>query len=131
MGIPDRFDGSDSDLGVALAAIQDRFLGQEVRGVVVLTDGLDRGSLRQGISDARDNNSVATNLAPRLPGPLTVYQIGTDAGLMDVSIQDVITGGYAFQRTPFQLRAVIEGPPGQTVRDPEKKFGRCHPSRVG
>ena len=115
LGTPDLFQGSDSDLGVALAAVQDRFLGQDVRGVVVLTDGLDRGSLRQGISNARDTDGLSTQLAPKLPGPLTVYQIGSDSGLMDVSIQDVISGGYAFQRTPFQLRAAIEGPPGQTV----------------
>ena len=115
VGIPESYTGIDTDLGVALASIRDRFLGQSLRGVVVLTDGLDRGSLRREVRDARESAQLNTRLAPDLPGPLSVYQIGTDAGLMDVAIDDVITGGYAFQRTPFTLRVLLSGPPGHTV----------------
>ena len=46
---PERaFDGRGTDLGVALSALSERFLGQSVRGVVLMTDGLDRGALRRG-----------------------------------------------------------------------------------
>ena len=87
MGPPDPargFVGRGTDLGVALDALADRFLGQRLRGVVLITDGLDRGQLRRTLREAPDAP------LPALPGPLTIYQVGdaTDLDVKTLALQD-------------------------------------------
>ena len=64
-----------------LASIADRTLGQKLRGVVVITDGLDRGALRDDLlawldSGGAEGGSAGRFVPPPLPGPLTLYQVG-------------------------------------------------------
>lgn len=114
-GPPAETDGRGSDLGVALEATADRYLGQQVRGVVVLTDGVDRGALRRSLREAGADGTLPPGLAPALPGPLTLYQVGQLDDVRDLAIDDVVTGGFAFLRTPFTLTANVRGAPGRTV----------------
>ena len=108
-GPPEAFTGRGTNLGAALTALSDRFLGQKLRGVVVITDGLDRGGLRRQLQED------PTAAPPALPGPLTVYQVGEVGDLRDTAIEDVVTGGFAFLRTPFELTAKLRGPPHATL----------------
>jgi uncharacterized membrane protein len=123
-GAPTEFVGRGSDLGVALQSIADRNLGQQLRGVVVVTDGIDRGSLRRELRAAVEVDLVGAGLAPPLPGPLTVYQIGDADGLTDLAVDDVVSGGFAFLRTPFQLTAHIRGAAARTVPVTLSREGR-------
>jgi len=102
-GGPGTFAGRGTDLGVALQALDERYLGQKLRGVALITDGLDRGALRR---EWRAGGSMSL---PDLPGPLTVYQVGQGTDLHDLAIDDVVTGGFAFLRTPFTLTAKLRG----------------------
>jgi len=111
-GLPTSYEGRGTDLGVALDAIADRHLGQQLRGIVVVSDGLDRGSLRRAW---RDPAADSATRAPSLPGPLSVYQVGRVRDLEDLAILDVVSGGFAFLRTPFRLEAQIRGQPGAAV----------------
>lgn len=112
-GPPTRFDGRGTDLRVALDALTDRYLGQKLRGVVLITDGADRGSLRRELTDAADQ--LTADLAPRLPGPLTIFQIGEQDDIFDVAVDEVVSGGYAFLRTDLELRVLLRGPAGFTT----------------
>ena len=114
-GAPAAFDGHHSDLGVALSAIADRHLGEALRGVVVFTDGIDRGPLRRALRAAEAEGRLRADLVPSLPGPLTIVPIGKAEALSDLAIEDVVSGGFAFLRTPFVLRAQLRGAPGQVV----------------
>ena len=121
---PERaFDGRGTDLGVALTALSERFLGQSVRGVVLLTDGLDRGGLRRGW---RAGEPLSL---PALPGPLTVYQVGDGEDLQDTAIDDVVTGGFGFLRTPFSLTAKLRGRPGAKLPVTLSREGRLVATR--
>ncbi len=121
-GEPVSFSGRGTDVGVALAAIADRYLGQQLRGVVLVTDGLDRGALRRELTAVGEAGAAA--VAPDLPGPLTIYQIGSASKLHDVAITEVITGGFAFLRAPFSLTAKLQGPPGSTLPVTLSREGR-------
>lgn len=126
VGAPDPetgFTGRGTDLGLALDALSDRFLGQRLRGVVVVTDGLDRGQLRRTLRESPD----AT--LPPLPGPLTIYQVGEATLLGDLAIDDVLTGGFGFLRTPFTLTARVRGEPGASVPVTLTREGRLVGSR--
>ncbi|MCA9571237.1 MAG: hypothetical protein KC656_25535, partial [Myxococcales bacterium] len=81
----------------------ERMTGERLAAVVVITDGLDRGLLR------RRFRSEEAPTPPSLPGPLTVFQVGDRADLKDLAVRSIDTGGYAFLRSPFQIRAEIEG----------------------
>ena len=114
-GISERFDGRGTDIGAALDTLADRHLGQELRGIVLMTDGLDRGPLRRDVAAAVASNALTSSVVPSLPGPITVMQMGSSEQLFDVSIEHVTSGGFAFLRTPFVLTADVRGPPGRTV----------------
>ena len=95
---------TESDVLQVLHGLKDRYLGEEVRGVVLLTDGIDRGVLSQTLDQV-----------PTLPGPLNVVVLDETKTLFDQSITSVETGGYAFQRMNFEIHATIQGMPNTTV----------------
>lgn len=121
-GPPTAYAGRGSDVGVALSSIADRYLGQQLRGVVLITDGIDRGGLRRELAAAEP--SLHPGLVPELPGPLTIYQAGSAERLHDVAITEVVTGGFAFLRTPFTLTAKLRGPAGATLPVTLSREGR-------
>jgi uncharacterized membrane protein len=123
-GPPPAYEGRGTDLHVALDAINDRYLGQDLRGVVVITDGADRGSLRRELAASAESGELSAALAPQLPGPLTLLQVGEADELFDVAVETVVTGGYAFLRTPLELRARLRGPPGFTTTVALEREGR-------
>jgi uncharacterized membrane protein len=122
-GRPSSYQGRGTDVGVALSAVADRYLGQQLRGVVLISDGIDRGGLRSELAGASAPEERVA-LVPELPGPLTVYQAGSEELLHDVSITEVITGGFAFLRTPFTLTAKLRGPAGATLPVTLNREGR-------
>ncbi len=108
---------SGTDIGEALEQVADRYLGQELTSVVLITDGIDRGGLRSAFA-------AGSATVPQLPGPLTIYQVGRDRGLHDDSIEDVRSGGFAFLRTPFHLEASVKGRPGSDMELTLRREGR-------
>jgi uncharacterized membrane protein len=120
VGAPDDWTLGGTDLGAALATISDRYLGQPVRGIAVITDGIDRGALRREVMDP----AVTDFQAPPLPGPVSFYQVGAATALQDLAIDEVITGGFAFLRTPFSLEAIVRGEPGLRTTVTLQREGR-------
>ncbi len=123
-GAPERFEGRGTDLGAALDVIADRHLGQELRGVVVLSDGLDRGPLRREVAAAAEQGTLSASAVPVLPGPVTFIQTGEAEALFDVSVEHVTSGGFAFLRTAVALQAEVRGPPGRAVPVTLSRDGR-------
>ena len=104
IGAPVAFDLPGTDIESALAALSERVAGERLAGVVLVTDGLDRGLLRRRFV-AEGVDAAGADLA----GPLTVFQVGAGTSLRDLAVRSVDTGGYAFIRSPFVIRADIEG----------------------
>ncbi|MBW1877097.1 MAG: hypothetical protein JRJ84_01910 [Deltaproteobacteria bacterium] len=104
VGRPSAAEEPGTDLEGALDALRERVAGERLAGVVVITDGLDRGLLRR-----RFQEEGPTASALDLPGPLTVYQAGSAGDVRDLAVRKVDTGGFAFLRSPFLIRARIEG----------------------
>ncbi len=101
-GAPTSFDEGDTDLGGALSAIAQRYAGEKLRGVVVLTDGLDRGGLRRRVLEAPETP------LPTLLGPLTVVQVGEAGDRNDLAVSDLRGGSFAFLHAPFVLEVAVE-----------------------
>jgi uncharacterized membrane protein len=101
-GPPAAYDHGDTDLGGALAAVADRYAGERLEGIAVLTDGLDRGGLRRRLTAGEDAS------LPRIGGPLTVYAVGQPGARTDVALTDMRGGGFAFLRAPFTLEVDVE-----------------------
>lgn len=97
--------GHQTDLLQGLKAIRDRYLGQELQGIVLVTDGIDRGVLKDVLSDI-----------PPLLGPLSIVQMHEQASIFDESVVSVEAGGFAFQRLTFSMKAHVRGKPGGSVQ---------------
>ena len=96
--------GHQSDIVQALRAIRDRYLGQELQGIVLLTDGVDRGALADTLSDL-----------PELPGPLSIIQMEERSPIYDEAVVSVESGGFAFQRLKFSMKAHVRGEPNGSL----------------
>ncbi len=130
MGPPTDFRGRSTDLGAALVALGDRYLGQQVQGIVVLTDGADRGYLRRELRDQVSRGAISAGIRPPLPGPVTIVQVGESSDFVDVSVEDVQSGGFAFLRTPFVLTATVAGHPSTKLSVRLSRDGRQVEERV-
>lgn len=117
-GLPGGWSRSGTDIGAALHSIADRYLGQSLRSLVLLTDGVDRGGLRKSLAAG-----VTTGL-PSLPGPLTVVQVGEAVEGIDQAVTRVQTGGFAFLRTPFSMTAHVQGQPSTDLKVSLRREGR-------
>jgi len=117
-GPPQDWTDSGTDIGAALEAVADRYLGQTLRSIVLVTDGIDRGGLRANLAGESDS------AAPFLPGPLTVVQVGETISGIDNAVTDIQTGGFAFLRTPFPLTAGVQGAPESDLTVTLRREGR-------
>ncbi len=104
-GEPVAADLGTTDIGGALQALSRRFAGERLAGIALLTDGIDRGGLLREVGAER---VVDVSSLPPLPGPLTVYQIGAEESVPDLSIRDVQAGSFAFIRAPFSIMVSVE-----------------------
>jgi len=103
VGLPQSFERTNTDLEGALDSLSERLAGEQLAGIVVITDGLDRGLLRRRfLAEERPR-------PPVLQGPLTIYQVGSPGELTDLSVRDVDAGGFAFIRAPFRITARLQG----------------------
>ncbi|MBM74681.1 MAG: hypothetical protein CMK59_04725 [Proteobacteria bacterium] len=110
-GAPEDFSATETDFGVALHGISDRYLGQSLRGIALVSDGIDRGTLKS----LYEKGEMGTVL-PKLPGPLTIYPVGDPKAGFDESVVSVATGGFAYQRMKTSLTAKIQGVPNGKVK---------------
>jgi uncharacterized membrane protein len=100
-----------SDLGRALEAVRQRHAGERLSGIVVITDGIDRGGLRRELVFGGDPGLS-------LPGPLTLYQVGEPGEVQDLAITGIDSGGFAFLNEPFTIDVRVQGSGRQGQRVP-------------
>jgi uncharacterized membrane protein len=90
------FSGDRTDLGAALRQVRERFAGQPLAGVVLLTDG-NATDLPDGLGDTQG-----------LP-PIYAMAIGESTGLRDVRIERADPRQTAFDDAPVSLRVDLAG----------------------
>jgi len=88
------FDGRASSIGTALRTIGERFRGQPLAGVLLLTDG--------NATDLPDGKLDTTGLPPIYP-----VVIGRDDTISDISIQKVAVSQTAFEDQPVTVQAEV------------------------
>ena len=89
-------DGEASAMNTALAALVDRFRGQPVAGILLLTDG-----------NGTDLSDVPLD-AKKLP-PVYSVAIGSDRGLVDLSVSHVAVSQTNFEAAPVTITATLDG----------------------
>ena len=111
-----------SDLAGAIAALRDRFRGQSVAGVVMLSDGADTGP---PVPASRPREAG-------LPWPVFAIGVGSPTGLHDREVRGIAAGDQrldhasvdlqvsvvssGFGRQPFSLQVLADGRPLESRR---------------
>jgi uncharacterized membrane protein len=90
------FDGRSSAIGAALKAVGDRYSGQPLAGVLLLTDG--------NATDLPDGRMDTTGLPPTYP-----VVIGKDESIKDLALQNVSVSQTAFEDAPVSVQADVIG----------------------
>ena len=111
-GIPQEFMGKGTDMMSSLYSVQDRYLGQDLRGIIMITDGIDRGSFSQVLDNDQER---LKDMLPKLDAPLNIYQVATPGEMYDAAVVDVASGGFAYTRSPFVIKAKVQGTPGEIL----------------
>ncbi|MCI0537550.1 MAG: glutamine amidotransferase [Verrucomicrobiales bacterium] len=88
-----QFDGRSSAIGAALRVVAERYQGQPLAGVLLLTDG--------NATDLADASSL-----PGLP-PVYPVVIGNDDTIKDITVQKVSVSQTAFEDAPVTVEATI------------------------
>ena len=88
------FDGRATSLGAALRTLADRFHGQPLAGVLLLTDG---------------NATDLTDAAPDLSGLPPIYPvvIGNDEPIKDIALPKIVVNQTAFEDAPVTIQAEV------------------------
>ena len=92
-------DGEASTINSTLALLAERFRGQPVAGILLLTDG--NGT---DLSDVAIDGQQNSKLPPVYP-----VVIGTDGGLVDLSVSQVAVSQTNFEAAPVTITATLEG----------------------
>src|SRR6266699_519495 len=88
------FDGRATAMGAALRTVADRYRGQPVAGVLVLTDG--------NATDLPDGKLGVAGLPPVYP-----VVIGRDDAIKDIALQKVAVSQTAFEDAPVTVQAEV------------------------
>src|SRR6266511_2839933 len=88
------FDGRATAIGAALRTVADRYRGQPVAGVLVLTDG--------NATDLPDGKLEVAGLPPVYP-----VVIGRDEAIKDIAVQKVAVSQTAFEDAPVTVQAEV------------------------
>jgi uncharacterized membrane protein len=90
-------EGEASAINGTLTALADRFRGQPVAGILLLTDG-----------NGTDLTDVVLDGKQKLP-PVYPVTIGADSGLVDLSVSQVAVSQTNFEAAPVTITATLEG----------------------
>src|SRR5437870_1120474 len=88
------FDGRATAIGSALRTVADRYRGQPVAGVLILTDG--------NATDLPDGKLEVAGLPPVYP-----VVIGRDDAIKDIALQKVAVSQTAFEDAPVTVQAEV------------------------
>src|SRR5882724_1510063 len=88
------FDGRATAIGAALRTVADRYRGQPLAGVLVLTDG--------NATDLPDGKLEVAGLPPVYP-----VVIGRDEAIKDIAVQKVAVSQTAFEDAPVTVQAEV------------------------
>src|SRR5881396_1352869 len=88
------FDGRATAIGSALRTVADRYRGQPVAGMLILTDG--------NATDLPDGKLAAAGLPPVYP-----VVIGRDDAIKDIAVQKVAVSQTAFEDAPVTVQAEV------------------------
>jgi uncharacterized membrane protein len=118
-------DARRTDLAGALAATRERYRGQRVAGIIVLSDGADTGTAAPRGSDRSDGSGRSGSDGHAGGPPVFAIGIGSPDGLRDREVIGISTGdprldhasvdlhvtavSSGFGRTPFTLRVLGNG----------------------
>ena len=120
------FDGRASSMGTALRALAERYKGQPLAGILLLTDG--------NATDLPDGTPDLTGLPPIYP-----VEIGTDDPIKDIALTSVKVTQTAFEDAPVSLQAdvncvgytganimaqLVEVPQSASASSPESKSSK-------
>lgn len=89
-------DGEASAMRTSLAALAERFHGQPIAGILLITDG--------NATDLADSEAEWKNLPPVYP-----VALGAESGLVDVSVSRVSVTQTNFEASPVTIIAEVEG----------------------
>jgi len=125
-------DARRTDLTGALAAVRERYRGQRVAGIVVLSDGADTGVIAAGGSGAGRAGGGKAGESLEGGPPVFAVGVGSPDGPRDREVLGVTAGdprldqasvdlhvtaiSSGFGRTPFQLRVLANGQAFETRR---------------
>ena len=100
--------GEESDIGAALQQLSREGRDLNLGGVVVLSDGIDRGPLRRAWRDGGEDPDTAIRQALRpLDLPIHTVSVSSDSGFIDVAIDDLSYNEFAFLRQPTTVRVSL------------------------
>ncbi len=99
---------SAADLSAALEEVQEHYEGKDLGGVIVITDGIDTGSM--GLRKARGEklDAVSEDFLESLGAPVHTLATAGEEGLFDVAVSRVLHDDFAFVHNSISVDVELQ-----------------------
>ena len=97
-----------SDISSALGQLEQRFAGQELGGVVVISDGIDSGSIGRATKRGEELDVASKALIEGLDAPVNTVSVAKAQGLKDVAIAKVLRDDFAFVHNKVSVEVELQ-----------------------
>ncbi len=113
----DAGDANKSDLSGAVAGLRERFRGQQIAGVVLLSDGADTESPGARSEESLPVFAIGVGTSAGLPDREVTGIAAGDQRLTDASVDlEVSASSSGFGQAPYEIRLLANGTPVDTRR---------------
>lgn len=100
--------GAGSDLGGALQSLAQRYEGQELGGVVVLSDGIDLGPLGRRVKRGEQLDEGTKAQLARLKAPVHTIAAARAEGIKDLAVARVVRDDFAFVHNKVAVEVELQ-----------------------
>jgi uncharacterized membrane protein len=100
--------GQGTDLGGALSELGKRYEGQELGGVVILSDGIDLGPLGRRVKRGEELDDGTKAQLARLKAPIHTFAAARAEGIRDIAIARVVRDDFAFVHNKVSVEVELQ-----------------------
>jgi uncharacterized membrane protein len=110
-------DGVSTELGAALQDLAERYEGQELGGIVILSDGIDLGPLGRRVKRGEPLDEGTIAQLKRLKAPIHTIAAARADGLKDLAVARVVRDDFAFVHNKVSVDVELQalGLPPQSI----------------
>lgn len=98
----------ETNISQALDTVKQQFMGKELAGIVLISDGIDTGAIGKRTKTGEALDATSINLLKKLDAPINTISVATSKNLKDLAISRVLHDDFAFVHNKVSIEVEIQ-----------------------